>query len=193
MVSSSLLRRFELRFSGRSVQDWRSPPSYLAMRDEHRPKQELIHEITGLRKQVGDLREAMTARRRVEDALRAAEESLRDLTDGAPIGLGRFRLDGTLLTANRPFARMLGYDSPAELQAMSSVIGVFASPEDQGRALGPVNTEGAPRAALLRRKDGCRRSYSVLAGESLEGQAITLAIFDCISDHLSPPFPTTSA
>ena len=39
------------------------------MRDEHRPKQELIHEVTGLRKQVVDLKEAMTARRRVEDAL----------------------------------------------------------------------------------------------------------------------------
>lgn len=163
------------------------------MRDEHRPKQELVHEITGLRKQVVDLKEAMTARRRVEDALRAAEELLRDLTDGAPVGLGLFRLDGTLLTANRTFARMLGYDSPAELQAMSTVIGVFASPEEQGRALGPVSSAGAPRAALLRRKDGCRRSYSVLAGESAEGKAITLAIFNCIPDHLSPPFPATSA
>ena len=40
------------------------------MRDNHRPKQELVHEITGLRKQVSDLKEAIAARRRVEDALR---------------------------------------------------------------------------------------------------------------------------
>src|SRR5687768_18139204 len=106
------------------------------MRDDHRPKQELIHEIAGLRKQVVDLKEAMTARRRVEDALRTAEELLRSLADGAPVGLGLFSLDGTLLTANRPFARMLGYDSPAELQALSAVFGVFASPEEQSRTLG---------------------------------------------------------
>jgi PAS domain-containing protein len=73
------------------------------MRDEHRPKQELLHEIAGLRKQVVDLKEAMTARRRVEDALRDAELLLRSLTDAAPVGLCLFRHDGTLLTANRPF------------------------------------------------------------------------------------------
>jgi hypothetical protein len=55
------------------------------MRDEHRPRQELIHEIAGLRKQVIDLKEAMIARR-------------------------LFRRDGALLIANRTFARLLGYD-----------------------------------------------------------------------------------
>src|SRR5215216_2852949 len=106
------------------------------MRDEHRPKQELVHEVTGLRKQVLDLKDAMTARRRVEDALRGSEEMLRMLIDNAPIGLCLFRQDGTLLTANRPFARMLGYDSPAELQRVGGVLGVFATPEEQARLLG---------------------------------------------------------
>ena len=165
----------------------------VAMRDEHRPKQELIHEITGLRKQIGDLKEAMTARRRVEDALRAAEESLRALTDGAPVGLGLFRLDGTLLTANRPFARMLGYDSPAELQAVSAVFGVFASPEESSRALALPGAVHSIREALFRRKDGCRRTHAVLAGQSPGEQAVTLAIFDRTPDALNPTFPTHSA
>jgi PAS domain S-box-containing protein len=160
------------------------------MRDEHRPKQELIQEITGLRKQVVDLKEAMTARRRVEDALRTAEALLRNLADGAPVGLGLFSLDGTLLTANRPFARMLGYDSPAELQALAAVFGVFASPEEQSRTLGSA---GAPHEALFRRKDGCRRTHPVLAGESPGEQAVTLAVFDVSPDRLNPPFRTTSA
>jgi PAS domain-containing protein len=69
------------------------------MRDNHRPKQDLIHEVTGLRKQILDLKEAMVARRRVEDALRNAEALLRSLTDGAPVGLCLFRRDGTPLTA----------------------------------------------------------------------------------------------
>lgn len=157
------------------------------MRDEHRPKQELIHEITGLRKQVLDLKEAMTARRRVEDALRSGESLLRALSDGAPVGLGLFREDGTLLTANRPFAQMLGYDSPAELQALSAVCGVFASPEDQSRALRPAAVPEATRQALFRRKDGCRRSHPVLAGRCSLDHEVTLAVFDT-RDSLNPPF-----
>jgi PAS domain S-box-containing protein len=163
------------------------------MRDEHRPKQELVHEITGLRKQVVDLKEAMTARRRVEDALRATEALLRALADGAPVGLCLFRLDGTLLTANRRFARMLGYDSAAELQALSAVLGVFASAEEQSLALESPPETGALRDTLFRRKDGCRRYHTVLAGEHPETEAVTLAVFDCPPGHLNPPFPTPSA
>jgi PAS domain S-box-containing protein len=163
------------------------------MRDEHRPKHELVHEITGLRKQVADLKEAMSARRRVEDALRSGEELLRALSDGAPVGLGLFRLDGTLLTANRPFARMLGYDSPAELQALGAVFGVFASPEELSRALGSHKAGDATREALFRRKDGCRRSHQILTGESSDQQAVTLAVFDRTPDLLNPAFPTHSA
>lgn len=149
------------------------------MRDEHRPKQELVHEITGLRKQVVDLKEAMTARRRVEDALRSAEALLRALSDGAPVGLGLFREDGTLLTANRPFAQMLGYESPAELQALSAVCGVFASPEDQSQALKPLpGTTDAARQALFRRKDGCRRLHRVLAGQRSAEHEVTIAVFE---------------
>jgi PAS domain S-box-containing protein len=163
------------------------------MRDEHRPKQELVHEITGLRKQVVDLKEAMMVRRRVEDALRETEVLLRALIDGAPLGLVRFRLDGTLLAANRRFARILGYDSPAELHALGSVLGVFASPEERSRALEPPLSAEPVRNALFRRKDGCRRSHSVMSGELCEGPAVTLAVFECASDHLNPPFPAPSA
>jgi PAS domain S-box-containing protein len=163
------------------------------MRDEHRPKQELIHEITGLRKQVVDLKEAMVERRRIEDALRTAETMLRALADGAPVGLALFRLDGTLMTANRPLARMLGYDSPAELQALAAVFGVFATAEEQSRAIGSVTSDARFREALFRRKDGCRRTHPVLVGQSPEGHAVTLAVFECAAGHLSPPFPTNSA
>ena len=162
------------------------------MRDAHRPKQELIHEITGLRKQVLDLKEAMTARRRVEDALRSAETLLRALSDGAPVGLGLFRADGTLLTANRPFASMLGYDSPAELQALSAVCGVFATPEDQSQALKPSPDSDAARQALFRSKDGCRRLHRVLAGQRSAEHEVTIAVFEP-RDTTSPAFPAPPA
>jgi PAS domain S-box-containing protein len=155
------------------------------MRDEHRPKQELIHDIAGLRKQVGDLKDAMTARRRIEDALRSAQDLLRSLTDDAPVGLCLFRHDGTLLTANRRFARLLGYDSPAELQAVGGVLGLFANTEEQSRALGMVRRGGGGvEQALFRAKDGCRRAHGMLAAESVEQQGVVVAVFEQI-----PPGP----
>jgi PAS domain-containing protein len=148
------------------------------MRDDHRPKQELIHEIAGLRKQVVDLKDAMTARRRVEDALRAAEGLLRSLADGAPVGLCLFPRDGTLLTANRPFARMLGYDSAAELQAVGGVLGVFACPEEQSRAFGFVGSpERRFHDAHFRRKDGCRQHHRTMVSEGVDG-AVALVVFE---------------
>ena len=104
------------------------------MRDQHRPKQDLISEVIALRKQMADLREAMTARRRVEDALRLSEEQLRMLVDAAPVGLCLFRPNGTPLVTNRPFARLLGYDSTAEL--------LFPAPEDAERIGDPEQLGG---------------------------------------------------
>ena len=78
------------------------------MRDQHRTRQDLSVEVTALRKQVADLKEAMVARRRVEDALRYAEEQLRTLADSAPVGLCLLHADGTPVVANRPFAKLLG-------------------------------------------------------------------------------------
>ena len=39
------------------------------MRDQHRDKRDLINEVTDLRKQVADLKQAAAARRRVEEQL----------------------------------------------------------------------------------------------------------------------------
>jgi len=152
---------------------------YVAMRDNHRPKQDLIHEVTGLRKQIVDLKEAMVARRRVEDALRSAEALLRSLADGAPVGLCLFRRDGTPLAANGPFARLLGYDSPAELQRIGGVLGVFATAEEQSRVLGSAwSGTGSVPNALFRHKDGSRLSLGALTSACAEHEAVTLAIYD---------------
>lgn len=149
------------------------------MRDNHRPKQDLVHEVTGLRKQILDLKEAMVARRRVEDALRSAEALLRSLTDGAPVGLCLFRRDGTLLTANGPFARMLGYESPSELQRVGGVLGIFATPEEQSRVLdcARAGTASVPTASY-RHKNGSRLSLGALASACVEHDAVTLVVYD---------------
>ena len=146
------------------------------MRDNHRPKQDLIHEVTGLRKQIVDLKEAMVARRRVEEALREAESRLRSLADGAPVGLCLLRQDGTPLTSNVPFARMLGYDSPAELQRIGSVLGVFATTEEQSRVLREQRL-GYGSGAFFRHKDGNRVCLRVMAAHCPEQETVALVTY----------------
>ena len=145
------------------------------MRDNHRPKQDLIHEVTGLRKQILDLKEAMVARRRVEEALREAESRLRLLADHAPVGLCLCRTDGTPLTANATFARMLGYDSPAELQRVGGVLGIFATAEERDRVLGcgPADCSGA----FFRHKHGAWLCLSTVAAACPEQDSIALVIY----------------
>ncbi len=149
------------------------------MRDQHRPKQELINEVAALRKQVVDLKDAMTARRRVEDALRRSEEQLRTLADCVPVGLCLFRPNGTPVVANRPFARLLGYDSPAELLRMGDVLGIFASREEQSRVLALVD-KGQERVAgvIFRRKEGDRQAFGVIGAVCTEPHAIVLVVLE---------------
>ena len=152
------------------------------MRDNHRPKQDLIHEVTGLRKQIVDLKEAMVARRRVEDALREAESRLRSLTDGAPVGLCLFRRDGTPLTSNAPFARTLGYDSPAELQRIGTVLGVFSTAEEQSRAFGE-HRMGYGSGAFFRHKDGGRICLRVMAAHCPEHDTVALVTYHASTEE----------
>jgi len=145
------------------------------MRDQHRPKQDLINEVIGLRKQVADLREAMTARRRVEDALRDSERQLRALVDAAPVGLCLLRRDGSPVAANRPFARQLGYETAAELLRVGEALGIFGSREELARVLALVE-RGLERSAgvVFRRKDGVRQSLGVIGAASLDTLALAV-------------------
>ena len=152
------------------------------MRDQHRSKQDLITEVVALRKQTADLREAMAAHRRVEDALRQSEEKLRALADGAPVGLCLVRADGIPLAANRPFAGLLGYDSPAELLRVAGVLGVFAQSEELSRVthwmhegnLGPVDLR-------FRRKSGEPRACLVLGIAGEDPDTVSLAVVEPVS------------
>lgn len=147
------------------------------MRDQHRTRQELFLEVTALRKQVADLKEAMLARRRVEDALRHAEEQLRSLSDSAPVGLCLFHPDGTPVLANRPFAQLLGYESPAELQRIGSTLGIFGCPGELERIRGSVqNGAGEPSRVLFRRKDGERELLEVLGAGNAEAGLNALVV-----------------
>ena len=149
------------------------------MRDQHRPKQDLINEVIALRKQVVDLKDAMASRRRVEDALRKSEEQLRTLADAVPVGLCLFRSNGAPLMANGPFARMLGYDSPAELLRMADALGVFASRDEQARVFATAS-RGLERVSgvIFRRKDGARQALGVSGTVGGEPPTVALVVLE---------------
>ncbi len=149
------------------------------MRDQHRPKQELCDEVAALRKQVADLKAEMVVRRRIEDALRLSEEQLRALADSAPAGICIIRPGGTVRAANLPFARLLGYDSPAELQRLSDVLGVFAGREELERVLAMAERDDHRTAVVLfRRKDGSRQSFGVICAARAEAEAVAIAVLE---------------
>lgn len=149
------------------------------MRDQHRPKQDLINEVVALRKQVADLKEATAARRRVEDALRHAEEQLRALLDCAPVGLCLLRPDGVPISANGPFARMLGYESPAELLSVSPVLGTFAGVAERARVLALFEgKEERVGEVLLRRKDGGSHAAWLMGAVCRAPDAIALVVLE---------------
>jgi PAS domain S-box-containing protein len=77
-----------------------------------------------LRRQASELQSANEAlqgeiaeRKRVEAALRTAEEQYRSIFENAVEGIYQTTKDGHYLVANPTLARMYGYDSVAELQA----------------------------------------------------------------------------
>jgi PAS domain S-box-containing protein len=149
------------------------------MRDQHRSKQELCDELAALRKQVADLKAEMVSRRRVEDALRHSEEQLRALGDSAPTGLCLLKPGGTVRAANLPFARLLGYESAAELQRLSEAFGLFAGPEELGRVLSMAQGGDQSMAGVwFRRKDGSSQSLGVIGTRCREGDGVAIAVLE---------------
>jgi PAS domain S-box-containing protein len=149
------------------------------MRDQHRPKQDLVTEVAALRKQVADLKESMTERRRVEDALRHAEEQLRLLTDGAPVGLCLVGPDGAPLVTNRPFAGLLGYDSPAELLSVASVLGLFPNREEAAKLWSQLEQgQGRVPGVVFRRKDGSHLSLDTIGSVCRDPRSIVVVVLE---------------
>lgn len=126
------------------------------MRDEHRPKQDLLNEVVGLRKQVADLKEAAVVRWRAEQAVRRSEEEYRALVEQAPGGICRLRADGTFEQVNSTLAGMLGYPSRTEALEFSRLAGIFDGADEHQRVVdllsGPGEVTGVQ--TRLRHRDG---------------------------------------
>ena len=103
------------------------------MRDDNRPRQELVNEVIGLRKQVQDLKDAAVARWRAEQAVRRSEEEYRSLVEEAPGGICRLGPEGQFEQLNVVLARLLGYETRSEALEIARTFGGFVDEAERQR------------------------------------------------------------
>lgn len=147
------------------------------MRDQHKPKQDLINEVVGLRKQVADLKEAAVARWRAEEALRRSEEQYRALVEYVPGAICRVAPDGRFVQVNTAFAELLGFDTRGEVVENGRSMGLFAGDSERERVLDAFRS-GTVRdlPAQLRRRDGSVVGVR-LSGRAVRGQGNEIESF----------------
>ena len=78
------------------------------MRDKDKKKEQLINELSVLRKRNAELEKAETERRQAEKALRESEEKFRNLADQSPSMIFIYK-KGRIVYANRKCEEMMGY------------------------------------------------------------------------------------
>jgi PAS domain S-box-containing protein len=102
--------------------------------------------------------EAEADKRRVaEQALRRSEERYRMLFEHNLAGMYRTTLDGRILECNAAFARIYGYDSPAEILEVGAAA-LYANPDDRREFIALLQREGGLVNYLSsgHRRDGSR-------------------------------------
>jgi PAS domain S-box-containing protein len=77
----------------------------------------------------------LSERKRTEAALRESEVGYRTLVERAPVGIYRSSAEGKFLSVNAALVRILGYDSPEEVQQLDMARDVYADPAERQRLL----------------------------------------------------------
>jgi PAS domain S-box-containing protein len=139
-------------------------------------------QITGVIGVANDI----TERRRAEAALRRSEESSRALVQHATYGIYRSTREGRFLTVNPALARMLGYDSEAEVLALNLARDVYADAAERERIIARFNdgdaVEGAE--ATWKRRDG-QRMVIRLSGRAVRKPDGTIDCFETLAEDVT--------
>lgn len=100
----------------------------------------------------------LTEVRRAENALRQAEELYRGIFEGAAEGIFRTTPDGRVLTVNPTMARILAYESPAQLleELTNTATLLWSTPGDRERFVCELEARNQVKnyVCQLRRRDG---------------------------------------
>ena len=112
----------------------------------------------------------ITERKRVEEALRKSEEKLRSLYDNAAGGIFQTTPEGRLITANRVFARMFGYESPEEIiNTVTDIVHqIYTNPDDRKMSIDILKESGYLRNSRI--------------PNAAEGRLYFLGVYQCPID-----------
>src|SRR5450755_4202357 len=106
----------------------------------------------------------ITERKRIEQALRQAEEKYRTIFQGAVVGMFRSTPGGRYIDVNPAMAHMLGYDSPQDLVASITDISqqVYVDPESREELTRLLREQGMVKnfECAVHRKDGSKMWFS---------------------------------
>ncbi len=107
---------------------------------------------------IGTVRD-MTAERRTQDALRAAESKYRSMFENSVVGIYQSTPQGRFIDANPAMARIFGYDSSAELiNDLDDIRQLYADPAQRDKLLAELEREDSITGLEyeVQRKDGRR-------------------------------------
>lgn len=100
----------------------------------------------------------ISGRKQVEDSLRRSEESYRKLFENAPVGIFQITDQGRFVSLNPEYARIVGYDSPAQMMAkVTDLAGqIYQRPQDREAYRRELALHGQVKnyEAELKRRDG---------------------------------------
>jgi PAS domain S-box-containing protein len=130
----------------------------------------------------------ISERKRADEALRQAEEKYRSIFENAVEGIFQSTLSGRIMTANRAMARILGYDSPAELTAAFSDDGshLHVQPEQHAAFIQLLEQRGEAQGIEIQlyRKDGSSIWVS-LSARAIQNSAGELIHYEGILEDIS--------
>ncbi len=121
----------------------------------------------------------ITERRRAEIALKESEEKYRTILENTTVGVIRTTADGSFLSSNQAFLRMLGYETTEELiNAAPSIKTLYVNLEQRDRLMAILNDKGVASdyPLELKRRDGgiCSISVNVTAIKDKKGKIVAL-------------------
>jgi PAS domain S-box-containing protein len=102
--------------------------------------EDLLKIMSAIGSQIGQF----TERKRAEEALLVSERKYRDIFTFAPVGIYQSLGDGTLITANKALAEMLGYASVDELLKVKLGAGMYSAEDEREKLIREHEVRGYP-------------------------------------------------
>jgi PAS domain S-box-containing protein len=145
-----------------------------------------IRDATGSVSGVIGVANDITERRRAEEALRHSEESSRALVANATYGIFRSTRAGRFLAVNPALAKMLGYDSEAELLTLEPAHDVYLDPDVHDRVAACASAGGPPKEQEVewKRKDRTRMLVR-LSGRAVRGPDGVVESFEMMAEDIT--------